>query len=105
MKDNQVLLARESASTLRQSQTHPLQRILVVDGDDLTGHLSTEVLIHSGYEVGAAEAHRGVFENAERSLAHGQQRFPAERGAKLAKLASSRSFAAVIPRITKNPDG
>jgi|SRR6266576_289254 len=105
MKDNQVLLARASASTRRQTQTHPPQRILVVDGDDLTGHLSTEVLIHYGYEVGAAEAHRGVFENGERSLARGRQRSWAERGAKLAKPACSGPFAAVITPITKNPHG
>jgi len=54
MKVNQVLPARESASTPRQCQTSPPQRILVVEDDRDLRQLNTEVLIHSGYHVNAA---------------------------------------------------
>jgi DNA-binding response OmpR family regulator len=44
----------ESASVPPQSQTSPPHRILVVEDDIFIRQLSTEVLIHSGYEVDAA---------------------------------------------------
>ena len=55
MKDNQDLPACGPASTVQPSQREPPHRILVVDDESSIRQLSTEVLIHSGYEVDAAE--------------------------------------------------
>ena len=55
MKDNQDLLACGPASTVLLSQREPPHRILVVDDESSIRQLSTEVLIHSGYVVEAAE--------------------------------------------------
>jgi len=55
MKGHQVLPARGAVSTRLPSQTNPPQRILVVDDESSVRQLSTEVLIHSGYDVDVAE--------------------------------------------------
>lgn len=55
MNNNQIFPVSGSASTPGQSQTNPLHRILVVDDDPYTCHLSADVLIRHGYEVNAAE--------------------------------------------------
>ena len=55
MKDNGLLPACESAGAPLESQTNPPHRSLVVDDDTCIRQLNTKVLIHSGYEVDAAE--------------------------------------------------
>lgn len=55
MKVDQISQAGEPGGAPVPSQTSPLQRILVVDDDTDLLKLNTEVLIHSGYEVDAAE--------------------------------------------------
>jgi len=55
MKGNQNLPACDSAGTALQSQRSPPRRILVVDDEECLRELSTQVLIHSGYNVDAAE--------------------------------------------------
>ena len=55
MKGNQILPTRESAGTPPQPPTSPPRRILVVDDEECLRELSTQVLIHSGYNVDAAE--------------------------------------------------
>jgi DNA-binding response OmpR family regulator len=54
MKDNQVLPACESARERGLSRTNSPCHILMVEDDDFLRDLSTEALIHSGYEVDAA---------------------------------------------------
>ena len=54
MKDNTISQAGESACAPLQCPTKPPCRILVVEDDSDVRQLSTEVLIHSGYEVDAA---------------------------------------------------
>ena len=54
MKENNILQAREPAGGPFLCPPLPLGRILVVDDDSDIRQLSTEVLIHSGYEVDAA---------------------------------------------------
>lgn len=55
MKDNQVLPERESDSPPLQSQSNPLDRILVVEDEPAIRELNAMMLTRSGYEVGAAE--------------------------------------------------
>ena len=55
MQDDRNFAGIESTSTPLRTQTSPLQRILVVDHDPYTCHLSTNVLIRQGYEVDTAE--------------------------------------------------
>lgn len=55
MTENQIFPASGSASTSFQVQNNPPHRILVVDGDPYTCHLSADVLIRHGYDVNAAE--------------------------------------------------
>jgi DNA-binding response OmpR family regulator len=54
MRDNQILRACESVSTPLESKMSPPHHILVVEDDEFLRQLSTEALIHSGYEVDAA---------------------------------------------------
>jgi DNA-binding response OmpR family regulator len=54
MKENTISQAGESACAPLQREANLPQRILVVDDDISIRQLSTEVLIHSGYEVDAA---------------------------------------------------
>lgn len=54
MKDDQISQAGEPANATPQPQTNPPQRILVVDDEISILLLSTEVLIHHGYEVDTA---------------------------------------------------
>lgn len=54
MKDNTFSRPGEPAGAPLQREPNPPQRILVVDDDTSIRQLSTEVLIHSGYEVDAA---------------------------------------------------
>lgn len=55
MKDNPISPACEPASAPLQLQTKPPHRILVVEDDSDLRKASTEVLIHYGYKVDAAE--------------------------------------------------
>jgi hypothetical protein len=55
MKDAPLLPPCESNSAPVQSQAEPPLRILVVEDDSSIRQLSTEVLIHFGYHVDAAE--------------------------------------------------
>ncbi len=55
MTDNPILPACESASTPLPFHTSPTLRILVVDDDEETRRVNTEILLRSGYEVDAAE--------------------------------------------------
>jgi len=52
---NPILTAGKPAVTPLQSQTVPVQRILVVEDDTSLRQLSAGVLVRSGYEVDAAE--------------------------------------------------
>ena len=54
MKENKISQAGKLAGVPLECPTKPLYRILVVDDDKDIRQLSTEVLIHSGYEVDAA---------------------------------------------------
>ena len=55
IKNNELPQAGVPAGTSVQCPTNPLRRILVVDDEPYIRQLSTEVLIHSGYDVDAAE--------------------------------------------------
>jgi two-component system alkaline phosphatase synthesis response regulator PhoP len=55
MKDNQILPECESDSPPLQSQSNPLDRILVVEDEPAIRQLNAMMLTRSGYEVGAAE--------------------------------------------------
>ena len=55
MIDNIITQAGEPASAPLQSRTDPQHRILVVEDDGEIRRLNTEVLMHSGYQVVAAE--------------------------------------------------
>ena len=54
MKENQTLLT-DAPAARPQNGTDPSRRILVVDDDVAIRQLSTELLIHFGYQVDAAE--------------------------------------------------
>jgi DNA-binding response OmpR family regulator len=55
MKDKQVVRECASDRTPLQSQSNPLDRILVVEDEPLIRQLNAMMLSRSGYEVGAAE--------------------------------------------------
>ena len=55
MKAYQLLAARELADIRPDPRPNSPRRILVVEDDDEVRHLNTEVLIHHGYQVDAAE--------------------------------------------------
>ena len=55
MTTNSTSRAGEPEVASLHRQTRPPQRILVVEDDDLIRDLNSEVLIHSGYQVDAAE--------------------------------------------------
>lgn len=54
MKENQILLALDSADPRRTTPVHPRPRILLVDDDRSMRELNEEVLRDSGYEVDSA---------------------------------------------------
>jgi DNA-binding response OmpR family regulator len=55
MRNNHVLPARESASAPLQSQSISRHRVLVADDDVSIRMINIEMLVHSGYDVDAAE--------------------------------------------------
>lgn len=55
MNRSKVSRAGQSCAAPLQRPTGPPRRILVVEDDPLIRQLNTEVLIHSGYQVDAAE--------------------------------------------------
>jgi DNA-binding response OmpR family regulator len=65
MKDNTSSQADESASAPLRNPTEPPGRILVVEDDICIRQLIAEVLIHSGYEVDAAEDGAAAWETLQ----------------------------------------
>ena len=55
MNDNRAARIGEPASAQVRCGINPAQRILVVDDDISVRHLTTEVLVYSGYRVDTAE--------------------------------------------------
>ena len=100
MKDYQVLSPHASASAPLQSQTSPPRRILVVDDDLAIRQLSTEVLIHFGYDVDTAQDGAAAWQalNTDRyDLLITDQNMPKVTGVELlTKLRAARMTLPVI---------